>query len=140
MRISVSKNGVLKNLKENVYCRLRPSKIHGVGVFAIKTIPKYANPFIGCHPSQWIGFYPEELSSLEPAVKQMINDFFAVQGKKVWVPACGFNGMDISFFMNSSRNPNIESTEGGARFYALKKIKKGEELTIDYQTFDEKTQ
>ena len=29
-----------KNLKEDVYCRIKPSKKHGVGVFAIKDIPK----------------------------------------------------------------------------------------------------
>lgn len=31
----------------NIYTRLAPSKIHGVGVFAIKDIPKGKNVFSG---------------------------------------------------------------------------------------------
>ena len=36
------------NLKNNVYCRISRSKIHGVGVIAIKDIPKGINPFKKC--------------------------------------------------------------------------------------------
>ena len=39
------KQTILEHLKNNIYCRLKPSKIHGVGVFAIRNIPKNTNPF-----------------------------------------------------------------------------------------------
>lgn len=41
----MSKKVLLKNLQNDIYCRIKPSKKHGVGVFAIKDIPKNTNPF-----------------------------------------------------------------------------------------------
>ena len=43
--IYMSKNKLLKHLQNDIYCRLDVSKIAGIGVFAIKTIPKGVNPF-----------------------------------------------------------------------------------------------
>jgi len=41
---SLKEKLILKRL-EQVYCRLAPSPIHGIGIFAIKDIPKGTNPF-----------------------------------------------------------------------------------------------
>jgi len=41
----------LKRL-EKVYCRLAPSSVHGVGIFAIKDIPKGINPFADSYIGQ----------------------------------------------------------------------------------------
>ena len=35
---------MLKHLRENVYCRLAPSTVHGVGVFAVRDIPAGVDP------------------------------------------------------------------------------------------------
>ena len=43
---------LLRNLFEQTYCRLRPSPIHGVGVFAIRAIPTGVDPFEGCFRGQ----------------------------------------------------------------------------------------
>ncbi len=72
----------------------------------------------------------------------MIDDFYAVEeDKTVLIPEYGLNGMNISFFLNNSRppnKPNVKTIDGGATFVALRKIKKGEELTIAYGTYDYK--
>jgi len=36
---------LVRNLKNNVYCRIKPDSFGGVGVFAIKDIPEGVNPF-----------------------------------------------------------------------------------------------
>lgn len=51
MKTNLKEKLVLNRL-ENVYCRLAPSKIHGVGVHAIKTIPKGTNPFKDSYMAQ----------------------------------------------------------------------------------------
>ena len=42
---------ILRRL-ERVYCKLAPSPIHGVGIFAIKDIPKGTNPFVDSYMAQ----------------------------------------------------------------------------------------
>jgi SET domain-containing protein len=46
--------------------------------------------------------------------------------------------MDISYYLNDSKNPNIKTTDDGENFLTLRKIKKGEELQVAYKTYDEK--
>ena len=35
----------VRKLNTQVWCRLAPSNIHGIGIFAIKNIPKGTDPF-----------------------------------------------------------------------------------------------
>jgi len=52
------KEVILKKL-ENTYCRLQPSMISGVGVFAIRDIPQGINPFQGAQEPEWIETTPD---------------------------------------------------------------------------------
>ena len=60
-----------------------------------------------------------------------------------FVPKDGFNAKDISFFMNHSLTPNVEeydnkridSGDSFTEFRAATNISKGEELTINYNSF-----
>lgn len=36
---------LIKELSEDIYLQLGPSPLHGIGVFAIKKIPKLSHPF-----------------------------------------------------------------------------------------------
>jgi SET domain-containing protein len=132
------KRGIIKSLK-NTYCRLKPSKIEGVGVFAIKEIPKGMNPFKGLKKQKWIKFQMSELAGLEKEILDLVDSFFVIKiNGTVWISESGLNGMDISYFLNDSKKPNIKTTDDGVNFVTLKKIKKGEELTVAYSTYDEK--
>jgi len=131
-----AKKKILAKLK-NTYCRLGPSKIHGVGVFAVRNIPAGTNPFKGLERRRWYKFKMEELKHLDGAVLKMIDDFFGFEKDgTVFLPECGLNGIDISFFLNSSSSPNLKTIDGGSVFIALREIKKGEELTVDYKTYE----
>jgi len=122
---------------KNTYCRLKPSKLNGVGVFAIRDIPKNKNPFLGVREQNWYEFKTSDLKNLDKATLEMVDDFFVIEkDNKVLIPECGLNGMDISFFLNRSKNPNVKTTDEGSLFLTLRKIKKGEELTISYATYD----
>ena len=122
---------------KNTYCRLKPSKLNGVGVFAIRDIPKNKNPFLGVREQNWYEFKTSDLKNLDKATLEMVDDFFVIEkDNKVLIPEHGLNGMDISFFLNRSKNPNVKTTDEGSLFLTLRKIKKGEELTISYATYD----
>jgi len=133
----MTKKDLLKLLQHETYVRLKESKIHGVGVFAIKDIPKGVNPFAGVAQDEWIGFTKKELSSLEPSVRKLMDDFLSVQKGKVWVPANGLGSINMSFYMNETRRPNVMAVNQGDFFKTTRLIKAGEELTVDYSTFSE---
>jgi SET domain-containing protein len=136
------KEKLLENL-ENTFCRLKRSKIEGIGVIAIRDIPQDTNPFIGVQNQKWQKFKLSELSKMDKEILKMIDSFFTIEkDETVYVPENGLNGMDISFFLNNSNKPNLKVVGGGKKeaieFKTTKKIKKGEELTVSYSTFDEK--
>jgi len=49
----------------------------------------------------------------------------------------GLNAIDISFFLNHSNEPNMVAIKEGEEFVAKRDIKTGEELTVDYDTYDD---
>jgi len=132
------KDEILKRLKDTC-CRLQSSAIDGVGVFAIKNLQKNTNPFKEVRNHPWHKFDISELKKLDKNILKMITDFYvADKNEKIWIPECALNGMDISFFVNNSESPNLKTIDGGLTFVTLRKIKKGEELTIAYKTYDYK--
>ena len=137
------KKSLINNLQNDVYCRIKPSKKHGVGVFAIKDIPKNTNPFKvtgkECISSRILNIPVEEVNKLDTEVKKMVNDFYHQQDGYFGIPYKGLNANDISFYMNTSKKPNVgfKIIENCSLvvFNTLKKIKKGEELLINYDSF-----
>lgn len=138
----MEKGKVLEILK-NTYCRLKASKIEGVGVFAVREIPEGINPFGGVKKQKWVKFNLDELRKLDKEVLKMIDDFFVIEKDgTVYIPESGLNGIDISFFVNNSKKPNLKIVGDGEKeeigFVTFRKIRKGEELTVSYATYDDK--
>ena len=130
------KNNLIKNLK-NTYCRLGLSKIEGIGVIAIRDIPKDTNPFQGIKEQKWYSLKISDFKNFDKEILKMIDNFFVVEENgKVLIPEFCLNGMDISFFLNHSKNPNLKTIDRGFNFLTLRKIKKGEELTVSYGAYD----
>lgn len=124
-------------LLQNTYCRLRASKIQGVGVFAIRDIPKGINPFEGAQLVDSCLFEKQELAALPAEVQEMVNDFFVTdENGQIDIPEYGLNGIDVSFFINHSKTPNLITHDESETFETAHEIKKGEELTADYSTYD----
>lgn len=135
-----NKQALLKNLKDDTYCRIMPSKTHGVGVHAIKNIPKGVNPFkrLG-KETRPVKITEGEYKSLPAPVQKLIRDFSQKDDGHWYVPDVGFNGIDVSFYLNHNTKPNVKiccdrETSYFVYFKTLREIKKGEELLIDYKT------
>lgn len=134
----MNKSSLLSHLKHEVYCRLKPSKIHGIGIFAIKKIPKGTDPFPHAPSHKSIVFKKEELKDLDIEVKKIIHDLLVFEGDTVHIPACGINCLDVSFYINHSDTPNTGYSESKENLIALRDIEAGEELTADYKLLDNK--
>lgn len=133
----MNKKDLLNHLQNDIYCRLKISNIHGVGVFAIKDIKKGTSIFKNCNKVNFLPIKSDDITDLDPEVKTMILDFFAKENDTYYIPDSGLNSMDISFFLNHTNNPNVEFNPDTYEFIAIKNIAKGEEVTTDYSTFSE---
>jgi len=118
----------------DVYTRLAPTA-HGVGVIAIRPIPKGTNPFKRCDPFGDVLEIPEaelEASDASEEAKNIVRDFCALQSGVYFVPDYGIDAIDKSYFLNHSSEPNMTALKDGEIFVAARDISQGEELTADY--------
>lgn len=130
---AMNKQQFLQSLNDT-YCRLAVTE-HGVGVVAIRSIPKGIDPFKNCDPFGKVIQVPEtelEASDAPDEAKQIVRDFCALQDGIYFVPDYGIDALDKSYFLNHSKTPNMETKENGALFVTARDIAKGEELTADY--------
>jgi SET domain-containing protein len=126
-----NKNKALRHLQNDVYCRLGVSSVHGVGVFAIRDIPKGKEPFRCLLPRADIRLKEEELEDLPEAVKKQIKVFCYHKGRYIYIPAFGLNVLDYALYVNHSKIPNVGMTRSG-HYKSLRPIHEGEELFLDY--------
>ncbi|KKQ27357.1 MAG: hypothetical protein US42_C0010G0004 [Candidatus Magasanikbacteria bacterium GW2011_GWC2_37_14] len=127
---------LINDIKNNTYCRLGASKIHGAGIIAIRDIPKNTNPFLMNREEKWLKANIKDFGKLDKGIAEMIDAFFPAEGDgTIYLPDFGLNGINISYFLNTSKKPNVYTTNKGSVFKTLRKIKKGEELTIDYKSY-----
>ena len=112
-----------------------------MGVVAIKDIPKNTNPFklANSCKKKYIDINKNELTNLDKEILKMLDDFFGSKTDDFYtIPQEGLNSIDISYFMNHSTRPNIDIFEKKndlVYFKSNKIIKKGTELTINYDIF-----
>lgn len=123
---------ILKRL-EQVYCRLAPSKIHGIGIFAIKNIPKGVNPFNNSFMAQEaIIVDKNKIKDLGPEILSLLNDQHPTSDINKQIVSNFPNQLIWTNYINYSKTPNIELMENG-EWIALQDIKIGEELLEDPQ-------
>lgn len=117
-----------------VYTRLAPSRIHGVGIFAIRDIKKDTAIFYGDDPHmEWVE--KDRLGDLPSEIMKLYEDFAVLKDGKYGCPK-NFNLMTVSWYLNNSKTPNVRCGDD-YQFYALRDVMKGEELTADYDTYSE---
>jgi len=133
----MEKERLLLHLRNEVYCRIMPSRISGVGVFAIRDIPANIDPLPEDEDKEWFPFKSEEFEGMHPSIVQTIKDLCVFSEGVYWVPKLGLHTLDIAQFLNHSETPNLTSDKDGEIFVTNRPIKAGEEITVDYRTFDE---
>lgn len=120
-------------LNTYVMCALRPSPIHGIGVFALRDIRKGEYVYcsdIGFQSKIWYKIPLDRFDEIRPEVRQLILDRWpqVEHGRPFMSP----NGdQNLLSFMNHSNKPNYVGYPHGL---ALMNIKAGEEITEDYDT------
>ena len=127
----MTKEELLLELKD-VYLQLRPSKIHGIGVFAIRDIPKGCRHMFSKEEGEWVKIPLKEVELMPDYLKKLIENYFLFDDQYYYVEKKGFKKPDLSYFLNHSDNPNIFSINDGEFFETITSIKAGEELFIDY--------
>ena len=139
----MSKKKLIDHITKDVYCRLGVSKVSGIGVIAVKDIPVGEDPFknLSKDKQKITTLTQTDMKGVSVGVKKIIKDFFGgPKNKNFDVLYAGPNYINISFYMNSSKTPNLaivsSKSEGYAGFVTMRKIKKGEELFINYNDYD----
>lgn len=119
---------------EGVYTRLRPSPLAGVGVFAIKDIPKGTYIFEP-DDEELLSVRKDIVDRLDSELRRLYEDFCVLNGDTYQCPST-FNKLTPSWYLNSSEQPNV-AADDSLKFYAIRDIKAGEELTADYSTYSD---
>lgn len=115
-----------------VYARIGLSRVHGVGVRAVRDIPRGTLVFRGeSERVAWVS--RAAVKRLPKAIRSLYEDFGMVWRDQIGVPP-SLNMLSVGWYVNHSDRPNVEAGEDG-RFRALRRIRAGEELTADYRTF-----
>ncbi len=127
---------VLRRL-ERVYCKIAPSNIHGVGVFAIKTIPKGNNPFKDSYIAQDAILINK--SKIPENVASLLNDYHPNGPDCNTQIVSSYPNQPIwTNYINYSKDPNIELLING-EWTTLKQIEIGEELLENPESFFNKS-
>ena len=138
-----AKENLINNIKNETFCKIGISNIAGVGVIAIKDIPKGTEVFKCCNEELFgsdkpMEIHNNELVGVETSILEYINNFMVSSGPNLRpLPFRGLNSMNIIFYLNHSDSPNTGFSTSGddydfVKFVTIKNIKKGEELTEDY--------
>ena len=127
---------LIRLLQQDTWVALRPSSVEGIGVFALRDIPKGCRTMFGAPDAadDWVTVRREEVESLPEHARILVETYCLFDEDHYFVPAHGFKRMDLSLFLNHSDTPNIASVDEGAWFEALRHIAAGEELFVDYGT------
>ena len=124
---------------EGVWVRLGLSAIHGIGVFAIRPIPRGTDIFANDKvPLVWVEAAELDRSGPSEAERALYHDFGIRRGDRIGCPA-NFNNLTPGWYLNEpppGGEANVAAGEGFA-FTATRDIAEGEELTIDYEGFSD---
>ena len=128
----MNKEQLLHQLQTDTYVMLKPSPVHGIGVFAIKNIPKGCRSIFSQGVGQWIKLSFKEVELLPEHSRNLIETYCLYDEENYFVPDYGFKLMDLVLYLNHSAEPNVTSINDGEYFEALREIRAGEELLVNY--------
>jgi len=130
----MTKEALLKDLHQDTYVMIKPSPLHGIGVFAIRDIPKGTRNLFSQGVGEWIKLTIAEVEALPKHSRDLVENHCLFDEDYYYVPDYGFKLVDLVIYLNHSDTPNIISINEGEFFEAIRDITAGEELLLDYGT------
>ncbi len=128
----MTKEALLKELSEETFITLRPSPVHGIGVFALREIPKGCKTLFSRNVGEWIRVPITDIDQLPDQTRNMVETYCLYDETHYYLPDYGFKVMDLVNYLNHSSSPNVISVNDGEYFESLRVIKEGEELLVNY--------
>ena len=128
----MTKEELLIELTLETYVAIKPSPVHGIGVFAIADIPKGCRNMFSKSLGTWLKLSYDEVAKLPPHSQNLVETHCLYDESDYYVPDHGFKIMDLVFYLNHSSAPNIVSINHGEYFEAMVDIPAGTELLINY--------
>ena len=126
------KEALLKELAEETFVTLRPSTVHGIGVFALRDIPKGCKTLFSKNVGNWIKVPISDIEKLPEASRNLVETYCLYDETDYYLPDYGFKVMDLVNYLNHSATPNVISVNDGEYFESLRDIAEGEELFVNY--------
>jgi SET domain-containing protein len=130
----MTKEALLKDLQQDTYVMIKPSPLHGIGVFAIRDISKGTRNIFSQGVGDWIKLTIAEVEALPKHSRDLVENHCLFDEGYYYVPDYGFKLVDLVIYLNHSDTPNVISINEGEFFEAIRDIKTGEELLVDYGT------
>ncbi len=130
----MTKEALLKDLHQDTYVMIKPSPLHGIGVFAIRDIPKGTRDLFSQGVGEWIKLTIAEVEALPKHSRDLVENHCLFDEDHYYVPDYGFKLVDLVVYLNHSDTPNVISFNEGEYFEATRDIAAGEELLVDYGT------
>jgi SET domain-containing protein len=128
----MTKEELLLELSRDTYVTLKPSAVHGIGVFALQDIPKGCREIFSKNVGEWIKLPIADVDRLPDHSRNLVETYCLYDEEHYFVPDYGFKVMDIVNYLNHSSAPNIQSVNHGEYFEALEDIQAGTELVVNY--------
>ncbi|MDB5697858.1 MAG: hypothetical protein JWN69_662 [Alphaproteobacteria bacterium] len=124
---------------QDVYVRLGLSPVHGIGVFAIRTIDESINIFANDRVELvWVERATLLDADLSEAERAFYHDFGISRGERIGCPV-NFHNLTPGWYLNEpapGESPNVR-VDADLNFYARRTIAAGEELTVRYDEFSD---
>ena len=135
MSFDVTRQRILTRLQTRFWAYPKPSKIHGIGVFAIRNIPAKQRVMIDSPLKNRVFTLIElQQAGVNEELISILNGQQCTEEGNVLIREDPEN-FELSAFINHSSTPNLSisnTVDGGAEWYTTRSITQGEELTFDY--------
>ena len=123
---------MISSILNDCYVQLKPSKVcNGVGIFALRTIPKNTVLFTDVEPDSNLITW-ESLEGIDEQVLQYLNSICNTSEKGVYLNRT-VNNINVTYYVNHSEQPNLFHDKALDRFITLMEIQPGQELLCTYE-------
>jgi len=116
---------------EALQCRVAPSSIHGVGLFALRDMPAgHTLDLGGLAKGRFVREAALRARGVPEPVLRALQDHYCTRPGLVFLPRRPAR-VPLASYLNHASPPNLQVEEDGA-YTTLRRVRAGEELTEDY--------